>query len=112
LLQLLVVHFICAGTYLWQIHRLQYTQAGQWGYLRVLPTGDQRILPLTGGVGGRTAEASEKDKALDLSMLQELEKWGSGWSLKIREAGVGKVSPTPVFLGWIGMENPLCAISE
>jgi FtsP/CotA-like multicopper oxidase with cupredoxin domain len=32
------------GTYLWQNHRLQYTQAGQWGYLKVLAPGDRRIL--------------------------------------------------------------------
>ena len=34
------------GDYVWANARLNYQQAGQWGYLRVLPTGDQRILPL------------------------------------------------------------------
>jgi hypothetical protein len=43
--------------YIWQNHRMPYAQAGQWGYLRVLPTGDTRLLPLAGSVGARTAEA-------------------------------------------------------
>jgi len=36
--------------YVWSNQRLPYSQSGQWGYLRVLPSGDSRILPLTGGV--------------------------------------------------------------
>ncbi len=48
------------GTYLWQNHRLQYAQAGQWGYLRVLPIGDTRLIPLhQEGTGRRTAGAEE-----------------------------------------------------
>ena len=39
--------FRLAGDYLWSNQRLPYTQSGQWGYFRVLPTGDQRILPLS-----------------------------------------------------------------
>jgi FtsP/CotA-like multicopper oxidase with cupredoxin domain len=38
--------FRIPGTYLWQNHRLQYTQAGQWGYLKILAPGDRRILPI------------------------------------------------------------------
>ncbi|HIE66175.1 MAG TPA: hypothetical protein EYG28_07880 [Nitrospiria bacterium] len=52
--------FGLVGNYVWQNHRLPYTAAGQWGYLRVLPSGNRAILPLNrsgGGVGGRTAEA-------------------------------------------------------
>ena len=46
-----------AGDYVWSNQRLPYSQSGQWGYLRVLPAGDQRILPLTSGaVGGQRAE--------------------------------------------------------
>ncbi len=40
------------GDYVWSNQRLAYAQAGQWGYLRVLPVGDQRLLPLTGAVPG------------------------------------------------------------
>jgi len=44
------------GDYIWQNHRMPYAQAGQWGYLRVLPVGDHRILPLnSGGAGTKTA---------------------------------------------------------
>jgi FtsP/CotA-like multicopper oxidase with cupredoxin domain len=52
------------GTYIWQNHRMPYTQAGQWGYLRVLPAGDRKILPLNGkaAVGGKTAEAPSADE--------------------------------------------------
>ncbi|WP_447976964.1 hypothetical protein [Candidatus Nitrospira bockiana] len=45
------------GDFLWSNQRLPYTQSGQWGYFRVLPAGDQRILPLSqDGVGGKRAE--------------------------------------------------------
>ncbi|RMH07244.1 MAG: LysM peptidoglycan-binding domain-containing protein [Nitrospirae bacterium] len=33
--------------------RLPYSQSGQWGYFRVLPSGDQRILPLGGATPGK-----------------------------------------------------------
>jgi hypothetical protein len=36
------------GDYVWSNQRLPYSQSGQWGYLRVLPDGDQRVLPLQG----------------------------------------------------------------
>ncbi len=46
------------GDYVWSNARLPYTQSGQWGYLRVLPAGDQRILPLNGaGAGIKRTEA-------------------------------------------------------
>ncbi|WP_447964703.1 hypothetical protein [Nitrospira sp. Ecomares 2.1] len=35
--------------YVWNNQRLPYSQSGQWGYLRVLPKNDQRILPLERG---------------------------------------------------------------
>ncbi len=38
------------GDYVWSNQRLPYSQSGQWGYLRVLPPGDQRIAPLTGAI--------------------------------------------------------------
>ncbi len=33
--------------YTWGNQRLPYSQSGQWGYFRVLPAGDSRILPLS-----------------------------------------------------------------
>ncbi len=61
------------GIYLWQNHRLPYTAAGQWGYFKVLPPGNQSILPLNsgGGVGGRTAEAPAEEAPAALSGLDE-----------------------------------------
>jgi hypothetical protein len=44
--------FRLPGDYVWSNQRLPYSQSGQWGYLRVLPTGDQRIKPLTGARSG------------------------------------------------------------
>ncbi|MDE3225281.1 MAG: hypothetical protein KGN30_07715, partial [Nitrospirota bacterium] len=41
-----------AGDYVYSNQRLPYSQSGQWGYLRVLPAGDQRILPLAGSAAG------------------------------------------------------------
>jgi len=38
------------GDYVWSNQRLPYSQSGQWGYLRVLPAGDPRVLPLTKSV--------------------------------------------------------------
>ncbi|HKN85624.1 MAG TPA: hypothetical protein VJV04_02070, partial [Nitrospiraceae bacterium] len=47
-----------AGDYVYSNQRLPYSQSGQWGYLRVLPTGDQRLLPLSGAVpGAKKADA-------------------------------------------------------
>ncbi|MES4785681.1 MAG: hypothetical protein C4294_07505, partial [Nitrospiraceae bacterium] len=45
------------GDFVWSNARLPYTQSGQWGYFRVLPAGDQRILPLNGpGAGIKRTE--------------------------------------------------------
>jgi hypothetical protein len=41
-----------SGDYVYSNQRLPYSQSGQWGYLRVLPAGDQRILPLAGAAPG------------------------------------------------------------
>jgi hypothetical protein len=38
--------FRLPGIYLWQDHLVPYVQAGQWGWLRVLPVGSREILPL------------------------------------------------------------------
>jgi hypothetical protein len=51
---------------------MPYAQAGQWGYLRVLPVGDRRILPLnSGAAGGRTAELPSDGSAVPVSMLEK-----------------------------------------
>ncbi|MBD0316852.1 MAG: hypothetical protein ICV75_09185, partial [Nitrospiraceae bacterium] len=44
--------FRLPGDYVWSNQRLPYSQSGQWGYLRVLPAGDQRIKPLAGARPG------------------------------------------------------------
>jgi hypothetical protein len=41
-----------SGDYVWSNQRLPYSQSGQWGYFRVLPANDPRILPLSGVVPG------------------------------------------------------------
>lgn len=38
------------GDYVWSNQRLPYSQSGQWGYLRLLPTGDARVLSLSHAV--------------------------------------------------------------
>jgi hypothetical protein len=48
-----------AGDYVWSNGRLPYSQSGQWGYLRVLPNTDQRILPLAGGMSSSKQAAVE-----------------------------------------------------
>ena len=49
-----------AGDYVWSNGRLPYSQSGQWGYLRVLPSTDQRILPLSGSVSSNKQAHLEK----------------------------------------------------
>ena len=46
-----------AADYVYSNQRLPYSQSGQWGYLRVLPIKDQRILPLRGGPASGAKEA-------------------------------------------------------
>jgi hypothetical protein len=41
-----------AADYVYSNQRLPYSQSGQWGYFRVLPTNDQRILSLSGVAPG------------------------------------------------------------
>jgi FtsP/CotA-like multicopper oxidase with cupredoxin domain len=52
-----------AGDYVWSNGRLPYSQSGQWGYLRVLPSTDQRILPLEGSMS-----SNKQAKVDDLGM--------------------------------------------
>jgi len=49
-----------AGDYVYSNQRLPYSQSGQWGYLRVLPAGDQRILPLAGAAAGMKSAQQEE----------------------------------------------------
>ena len=54
--------FALPGDYTYNNQRLPYSQSGQWGYFRVLPTGDQRILPLKGAAPGvKKAEEVEPE---------------------------------------------------
>ncbi|MDR4485063.1 MAG: hypothetical protein R3B95_17965 [Nitrospirales bacterium] len=49
------------GDYVWSNQRLPYSQSGQWGYFRVLPGNDQRILPLDGaGSGVKEAKLAQE----------------------------------------------------
>jgi hypothetical protein len=49
--------FKMPSDYVWGNQRLPYSQSGQWGYFRVLPTGDPRVLPLLkGDVGVQKAD--------------------------------------------------------
>jgi len=50
-----------AGDYVWSNGRLPYSQSGQWGYLRVLPNTDQRILPLSGSVSSNKQASLENE---------------------------------------------------
>lgn len=54
--------FAMPGDYTYNNQRLPYSQSGQWGYFRVLPTGDQRVLPLRGAPTG-VKEAKTGDEA-------------------------------------------------
>jgi hypothetical protein len=63
------------GTYLWFNARTPYQQAGQWGYFKVLPSGDRSILPL-GKVkpkGVKTAsQPSEEEKSASKAVSDRL----------------------------------------
>ncbi|MDC4227254.1 MAG: hypothetical protein MPW15_24165 [Candidatus Manganitrophus sp.] len=68
--------FALPGDYVWQNHRMPYAAAGQWGYLRALPRGDRKILPLNGaaGPGGKTAEAPTEEAPETVSELKGKDK--------------------------------------
>lgn len=52
------------GDFTYSNQRLPYSQSGQWGYVRVLPSGDQRLLPLSGAaVGVKKAQADSPAEA-------------------------------------------------
>jgi hypothetical protein len=56
------------GDYVWSNQRLPYSQSGQWGYLRVLPMGDQRLLPLRDAQAGvRKAEQAPEGEAIPVA---------------------------------------------
>jgi hypothetical protein len=57
------------GDFVWSNNRLPYAQSGQWGYLRVVPTGDPRIQPLgVTGVGGKRAATQPAPQAVPTAM--------------------------------------------
>jgi hypothetical protein len=64
--------FALPGDYIWQNHRMPYAAAGQWGYLRVLPAGDRKLLPLNrGGIGTQTAEAPSTEEAVPAARVEQ-----------------------------------------
>jgi manganese oxidase len=48
------------GDYVYSNQRLPYSQSGQWGYVRVLPSGDTRLLPLAGAGAGMKSASVEQ----------------------------------------------------
>ncbi|MHB8481964.1 MAG: multicopper oxidase domain-containing protein [Nitrospiria bacterium] len=67
--------FHLPGVYVWQNHRMPFAEAGQWGYLRVLPAGDKSILPLNSAPGAQTTKTAESlpsvAGSLPVSMLEK-----------------------------------------
>ncbi len=51
------------GDYVWSNQRLPYAQSGQWGYLRVLPPGDNRIKRLSDARSGSQQAGVQEDGA-------------------------------------------------
>ncbi|MEK7747709.1 MAG: multicopper oxidase domain-containing protein [Nitrospirota bacterium] len=47
-----------SADYVYTNHRMAYQEAGQWGFLRVLPLGDKRILPLSESRAGGARRVS------------------------------------------------------
>jgi hypothetical protein len=57
------------GDFVWSNNRLPYAQSGQWGYLRVLPTGDSRLQPLgMAGAAPKQAELQSEPQAIPAAM--------------------------------------------
>ena len=57
------------GDFVWSNNRLPYAQSGQWGYLRVLPTGDSRLQPLgTAGAGAKRAEMQPEPRSIPTAL--------------------------------------------
>ncbi len=64
------------GAYIWQNHRMPFAQAGQWGYLKVLPKGDLRILPLNSrGMSNETADFTTEEGTMEKT--SEVEEKGN-----------------------------------
>lgn len=56
------------GDYVYSNQRLPYSQSGQWGYMRVLPPGDQRLLPLSGsGAGMKSASLEDAARVVPVA---------------------------------------------
>ena len=61
--------FHIPGDYVWQNHRMPFAAAGQWGYLRVLPAGDRKLLPLNNGEASSKTVSVPEGAPGPLSML-------------------------------------------
>ena len=56
------------GDYVYSNQRLPYSQSGQWGYVRVLPSGDTRLLPLAGaGAGTKSASVEQPAQVIPVA---------------------------------------------
>ena len=66
--------FALPGNYVWQDHRMPYAQAGEWGYLRVLPAGDRKVLPLNSG--GPTLRSVQTSPVTDDALAASLSGTG------------------------------------
>jgi len=58
--------FRMPGDYVWSNQRLPYAQSGQWGYLRVLPPGDNRIKGLSDTRSGSQQAGVQQDSHGDV----------------------------------------------
>ena len=57
------------GDYVYSNQRLPYSQSGEWGYVRVLPSGDTRLLPLHGtGAGMKSASVQHPVEMIPVSV--------------------------------------------
>jgi hypothetical protein len=56
------------GDYVYSNQRLPYSQSGEWGYVRVLPSGDTRLLPLQGaGPGMKSASVEQPAQVIPVA---------------------------------------------
>ncbi|GJL63531.1 MAG: hypothetical protein NPIRA04_21850 [Nitrospirales bacterium] len=65
--------YALSGDYIWNNQRLPYAQSGQWGYFRVLPNGDQRILPLKVGDTSSMKEARMNEGKKSTALMHPME---------------------------------------
>ena len=80
-------------------------KSGQWGYLRVLPAGDQRLLPLA-GAGAGMKSASLDDAAQVIPVTASSVEYAPGKGRRRREGGGREASPF-FFAGFIWYDDQI-----